>query len=246
MKIMTWNIQDGGVRNRSKPDMANLQSILSIIKNENPDIIAIQEFKYMYWNELAEGENGLKNIGFKHFFFDKVLTEYKGRYGVIICSKLIGNMVVDKPKDICKYSYRNWCEVRFSQPMLRILTVDVPLNQNYNGKIDSRERKKFLEKGLKPIFFEYQGLSTPAIVLGDFNLCIKKYGYKSSFSEYLKLFEEKMNNLVKGISFGKQQNDYIFGNDSFTKLVKPKYKEPISQNCSDHNYLIVEIDNIRK
>lgn len=55
-----------------------------------------------------------------------------------------------------------------------------------------------------------------------------------------------MNNLVKGISFGKQQNDYIFGNDSFTKLVKPKYKEPISQNCSDHNYLIVEIDNIRK
>lgn len=62
---MTWNIQNGGAiwgkngNNSSCP--SNIQNVLNVIEERNPDILVLQEFQYQYWEELVEHkEHGLK------------------------------------------------------------------------------------------------------------------------------------------------------------------------------------------
>lgn len=59
MKIMTWNIEDGGVINRYNPILSNIKNILNVIQIENPDILIIQEFQYTYKKII---EDGLKQL----------------------------------------------------------------------------------------------------------------------------------------------------------------------------------------
>lgn len=48
MKIMTWNIQDGGVLGFHNPIVHNIKNILNIIKEENPDVVVIQEYELLF------------------------------------------------------------------------------------------------------------------------------------------------------------------------------------------------------
>ena len=45
MKIMTWNIKDGGALSKNNPKVENINSIIKTIKDENPDVLVIQEYE---------------------------------------------------------------------------------------------------------------------------------------------------------------------------------------------------------
>ena len=259
MKIMSWNIQNGGAINNimgaEKPIPSNITNILDIINEETPDVLVLQEFEYQYWSQLIE--NGLKRQGFRNFvYYSDYLEGHTAANGVLICSRGEKPNERERPSDIWKYTFRNWCEIDISDIGLRLLAVDVPLPKKLNGatnceredilKIDGElyvcsQRKDFL-KALKKKFFEYSSLQTPAIILGDFNLYITEDGRKSTFHQYLEQFCGILTSLVTGITFGNQQNDFIFGNEAFTQL---GYKEgaPKETKFSDHNYVVVETLN---
>lgn len=249
MKIMSWNIQNGGAvfskkdeeQGKGKPIPSNIDNILDTIRKENPDILILQEFQYQYKDRLIE--NGLKKDGYQDFrYYEEYLNkEHDGANGVLICNKIGQWKELPKPVDIYKYTYRNWCEVELTDNNLRLLAVDVPLVEKRDGVEDIRKRKAFLEDGLKHKFLEYRNMEGPAVILGDFNLFIMADGETSTFSEYLTFFENTLVSLVKGITWGNHQNDYIFGNAAFVNMVQPGHEKPVQTSYSDHNYLIVEI-----
>ena len=62
MRIMTWNIQNGGAGpNFSRPDLGNVQNIVDVIEGENPDVAVIQEYQTDF-ERMMLGE-GLERCG---------------------------------------------------------------------------------------------------------------------------------------------------------------------------------------
>ena len=214
MKIMSWNIQNGGALNSvmdefNHPIIENIDDILSVIEEQSPDILSLQEFQYQYWNELVEdGSNGLKKQGYNYFKYRSVLKERTARNGVLICTKNQEMELKDDPKDIDGYSKRNWIEVYLPEIDFLILSVDVPLIGKDN---DSREREKFL-KALKRKFLSYSKMTNPAAIIGDFNLFDSP---NCSFWKYMVEYKIILTSLGDIITFGDHQNDYIFGNSEF-------------------------------
>ena len=251
MKIMTWNIQNGGAiwgkNGNNSPCPSNIQNVLNVIEERNPDILVLQEFQYQYWEGLVE--HGLKKIGYTYFKYRKDLEDYTARNGVMICTKHLEMCLKDKPNKIDRYSSRNWLEANFLSVDLVMLAIDVPLlekpnsftKRDYIRKIDGREydcekREKFL-KVLKDKFNEFRELKKPAVILGDFNLYDS---LQCSYNEYMIEYKKTLISMVNAITYGDHQNDYIFGNKLFEATFKPlQFDKDNSIECSDHKAVSV-------
>lgn len=48
MRILLWNIQDGGVLSLNHPDRSNLQNILTVIRDLVPDLTVLPEYETEY------------------------------------------------------------------------------------------------------------------------------------------------------------------------------------------------------
>lgn len=165
--------------------------------------------------------------------------------------------LTDKPKNIDKYSSRNWLEVNFLSIDLKMLAIDIPLlerpniftKRDYIRKIggeeyDCEKREKFL-KALKDKFDEFRELKKPAVILGDFNLYDS---LQCSYNEYMIEYKKTLNSMVDVITYGDHQNDYIFGNMSFKnsfKAVTLEEEEDKSIKYSDHKAVLVTNCQIR-
>ncbi len=234
MKIMSWNIQNGGAQNNvmdkfNYPIIGNIDNVLSVIEEQSPDVLSLQEFQYQYWNELVENEsNGLKKQGYNYFEYRSVLEERTARNGVLICTKNLKMELENDPRDIDDYSKRNWVEVYLPEVDILILSVDVPLIGKDN---DSREREKYL-KALKRRFLSYSKMTNPATIIGDFNLFDSP---NCSFWEYMVEYKRILFSLGDIITFGDHQNDYIFGNKEFNnRFIMIEEGNNDSTTCSDH------------
>ncbi|MGL4731540.1 MAG: endonuclease/exonuclease/phosphatase family protein [Clostridium sp.] len=237
MKIMTWNIEDGGVINRYNPILSNIKNILNVIQIENPDILIIQEFQYTYKKNLIE--DGLKQLGYSFFQYDKILEEYTLRYGVLIASKF-KCVPIEKPQNILKYSWRNWNEILIPDCNLKILGIDVPLaettDMNGTRKNNRREKKIFLDE-LNKKFVEYKNSNNLSLILGDFNL-----HDQAVFKEYLKDFSVYLTETTtKDATHRNHKFDYIFGNSAILNKSQEKSK-PIWTEYSDHAYLFITVN----
>lgn len=237
MKIMTWNIKDGGILDRNNPILSNIKSILNTIENEKPDILIVQEFQYMYKKELVE--DGLKQLGYSFFEYDKILEECTLRNGVLIASKF-RYVPVEKPLTILKYSWRNWNEILIPDYNLQILGVDVPLAQtsdiNGNKKSNRREKKLFLDE-LNKKFKEYNNSYNKSLILGDFNL-----HEQAIFKEYLKGFSSFLTETTtKEPTHRNYKFDYIYGNNAIINKLQGK-SNPVWTEYSDHAYLTITIN----
>lgn len=236
MKIMTWNIQDGGIRDRDKPVLINIQNILDTIEHEQPDILIIQEFKYSC--NLILVEQGLKKIGYPYCIYDEVLEKNTERYGVLIASKIKFESI-EKSQNIKKYSWRNWNEILVPIYNLHILGVHVPLaetNTIYNTKIPNKREKKLFLDELNMKFMEYEKSDNPSLILGDFNL-----HETAEFKEYIDKFSYYLTEVTtKDATHRKSKFDYIFGNKEIVNKLQGKNK-PIWTEYSDHAYLLIDI-----
>lgn len=86
LKIMSYNIHIGNPP--SKPKLIDLNTIISTIKAENPDIIALQEVDVNTGRsgKINQAEIIARNLGM-NFFFAKAIDHDGGDYGVCILSK---------------------------------------------------------------------------------------------------------------------------------------------------------------
>lgn len=142
--------------------------------------------------------------------------------------------------EILRYSWRNWIEAAFPESGLRLLGIHVPLAQTSDRFGDSRdncrENRLFLEE-LWRRFTEYAALSSPALILGDFNL------YPGAvYGEVLKDFSAALTELTKGEpTWNKRKLDFLFANEVFRSRVT-FVSEPQKTPFSDHAYLYLDAD----
>ena len=62
MRILLWNIQDGGVLSLNHPDRSNLQNILTVIRDLVPDLTVLPEYETEYRRIFLE--EGLIPLGY--------------------------------------------------------------------------------------------------------------------------------------------------------------------------------------
>lgn len=236
MKILTWNIKDGGTLDFNLPDVYNINNIIEVIKEENPDIVVIQEYQSKYYNEFVR--NGISKLSYIHTVCeahqDKTL-----RKRVLIASKEPFKNI-DVTTEILDYSKRNWREIVVNNNSIHILGIHVPLaTTNLCGvKKDNKREKRIFLDALKKKFIEYKNSNVPCMICGDFNL-----HSNAVYKEYLDEFNNYLTEITsKEPTHGNYKFDYIFVNDAFKNLIKTDdifYPHPT--NFSDHSYLCVEI-----
>jgi len=235
LKIMTWNIKDGGALNFEYPEISNIKHILSVIEDECPDIIVIQEYMSKFYHEFVMG---LKKLGYNHLSVCMDYPDRIKRKRVLIASKLYFSNI-QAPNSIFKYSRRNWNEIIINDISLSLLGVHVPLAEIViNGKkINNRKEKKAFLDALTDRFIEYRGSDKPCVICGDLNL-----HSKAVYSEYLNIFSEYLEEATTNIAtHGEHKFDYIYVNDAFLKLLNKNTYKPRDTPYSDHKYLYVEL-----
>ncbi len=237
MKFLTWNIQNGGVLEFNNPRVGNIENILNTIKQENPDVIIIQEYQSEFYNEFVR--NGLTALSYMHTVCgdhpDKTL-----RNRVLIASKEPFQNI-DTTENILDYSKRNWREIVVNDNSIHILGVHVPLattSNLYNMKKDNKREKKIFLEALMEKFIEYKNSGVPCMICGDFNL-----HSNAIYKEYLDDFADCLTEITsKEATHGNYKFDYVFVNDAFKKLIKTEEVfVPHPTMFSDHSYLCVEI-----
>lgn len=237
MKLMTWNIKDGGVLDLNRPDTSNIESILQVVKKEDPDVLVLQEYQGEFFNELIS--NGLNKLSYLHTVCeehpDKTL-----RKRVLIASKA-PFQDIDTAINILDYSRRNWREIAVSDNSMHIhiLGIHVPLATTniFDTQKDNRREKRIFLEALKRKFIEYKNSDDPCVICGDFNL-----HSNAVYKEYLDDFSQLLTEITTNdATHGKYKFDYIFVNDAFRKMINVNgVFAPHMTNCSDHSYLCVE------
>ena len=92
LRIMTWNTKgffppEGGV-SKKKARIAHRESIFGVIRDYDPDIIAIQEFYTIESVKWFNNLSYLRNMGYRYYFFPGDFTRYKDNHsGTAIFSK---------------------------------------------------------------------------------------------------------------------------------------------------------------
>lgn len=238
MRVMTWNIKDSGVKDINNPNTENIQGIIDVIKQTNPDIIVLQEYQTEYEYLILDG--GLKTMGYGCSVWegnpDRTL-----RNRVLIASKL--------PFESCKrpklsnYNQKNWNEIFIPAQNLHIIGVHVPTAETTTldgKKFDNRRAKKAFLDELMEKFQEYQEGEIPVLCLGDFNLCAG-----TEYSEYLPRFFRSFHEITAETpTWGDRKLDYIFANKALMNRIGKEDVEPHDTPFSDHKYLCVEIANV--
>lgn len=238
MRIMTWNIENGGaLADLYSPDIGNIKKVVDEIENIGADIVVVQEYLSKYKSMFLD--NGLIPKGYKYIKVCEDAPDKTLRKRVLVASKL-GFDEIDYPAKISRYSRRNWCEIITTIDKIHILGVDVPLAEarNYNGSVkdNHKEKKEFLDAMLQK-FIEFEKSKEPSIILGDFNL-----HSEAVYKEYLKKFSKYLCEITNDDStWGRNKFDYIYVNEAMKDMLVSKEKcIPIETNYSDHKYLYVD------
>lgn len=154
MKILSYNVN--GIR------AAISKGFLDWLKNENPDILVIQETKA---NKNQVDDGIFKNIGYSDHWFS---AEKKGYSGVLILTKLkSGNIKYGIGID--KYDYEGR-HIRFDYGDITFLNTYFP--SGTTGDIRQNFKMGFLYDYLDYLI-ELKKERKKIIVSGDFNICHK-------------------------------------------------------------------------
>ena len=236
MRILLWNIQDGGVLSLNHPDRSNLQNILTVIRDLVPDLTVLPEYETEYRRIFLE--EGLIPLGYTCAVCEDAPDATLRKRTLLAAKRPFTTL--PRPMEILRYSWRNWIEAAFPESGLRLLGIHVPLAQTSGRFGDSRdncrEKRLFLEE-LRRRFTEYAALSSPALILGDFNL------YPGAvYGEMLKDFSTALTELTKGEpTWNKRKLDFLFANEVFRSRVT-FVSEPQKTPFSDHAYLYLDAD----
>lgn len=104
LRIMTWNIK-GFFPREEKPTrkirITHRENILGVIRDYDPDIVAIQEFYSIESVKWFNNLSYLRNMGYRYYYFPGDFKRYKGsRSGTAIFSKypVIDSSKTDMPQ----------------------------------------------------------------------------------------------------------------------------------------------------
>ncbi|HRP57991.1 endonuclease/exonuclease/phosphatase family protein [Agriterribacter sp.] len=239
LRIMTWNIKgffpSEHIKNR-ETRIAHRESILGVIRDYDPDVIAIQEFysieNVKWFNNLSV----LRNMGYRYYYFPGDFERYKdNRSGTAIFSKC---PIIDSSKTIMPQNAGDDVESLLSADIvchndtIRIFTGHLQsyrfMPEDYSDlsriRNDANERidaSKNIVRKMR-IAFKMRGIQTdlirrqldestyPEIFCGDLNDVPGSYAYFSVKDKKRDAF------IAKGFGFG--QTYYSFSSNFMRRL----------------------------
>lgn len=202
LKIMSYNVQNFDLYNWTENEESR-DNMLQLIKDQNPDIIAFQEF---YTEEDEEHFHNIKflvnELEYKHYHFEKTLTlKEKNHWGLAVFSKYPLDNKKRIPIEGSRGNLITSCDIELpNQRQFRLFNVHL---QSINfGRSDYQFFKKFdiqnpdiessksILKKLRGAFAKrskqadllathIQSSKRPVIVCGDFNDTPMSYTYNT-------------------------------------------------------------------
>lgn len=254
LKVMSFNVRLFNQYNWIDDHTIEKQ-IVSLIEDENPDVLLLQEYKK---TESATA----KGLGFDHYSFK---PNRNGKYGLAIFSKykIEKSEVVAIQNDSSYNNQFQFADISWRGKSIRFInihlasvgleTADYKLLENPNS-----ENQEELEKGLKSIannlsqafkrrqvqiksvVHEIQSSPNPVVLAGDFNDVPQSFIYHEIANELVDSFTEA------GHGFGKTyvkspvplRIDYIFHSENLHAL---NFRH-IKKELSDHYPITTDLE----
>ena len=203
MKIASWNVNS--VR-------ARINNISNYIKDENPDVIMLQEIKTQDENFPYQD---LKNLGYNSYVFGQ-----KSYYGVAFISKInLKNINKKFIKDDLNQSRIITAEIKIGNKMVELINIYVP-----NGNPIDTEKYEYKKNWLKKFISRVKknlSVNSNLLIAGDFNIIpeeIDVYDFKRYENDALgkleirKKFRELLNLGFKDVYryINKKKQEYTF------------------------------------
>ncbi|WP_353133055.1 endonuclease/exonuclease/phosphatase family protein [Pseudopedobacter sp.] len=263
IKLMTYNIHHFK-KLGSEVDSNARNNILELINEEQPDVIALQEFLTRKKGKLKSENNILKILNTKDYYFYGTSGNDYESMGIAIFSKLPiithGNLTKLDPKGA---NNGLWIDVKKNGKIFRIYTVHLasiafaPVDYYYFNRIsnmntedeDIKHGKKILSR-LKSAFIRRakqvdilkaytDSCKTPYIIMGDFNDTPVSYCVTQISKGLKNTFIEKGQGIGRTYNgdFPNFQIDYILATQDFNIHT---YKT-VKKSYSDHYPVISEV-----
>ena len=233
MKILSWNIRQGGSRER-------INNIVDSLLFYNADVIILIEYQKDKTPILL---NKLKNTGYKYYHESKSPDKANG---ILIASKsefdLLDNNFLPK-------AAHRWVEIYIKDIKMKLLAIHIPNSNDQWDKVDFWQTVNGYAK---------ENRSDKTMIVGDFNtgLLFDAEGNQfknSKFMEELvsigwkdgwRLFHKDKreytwySNMENGFRI-----DHVFVNDKTVKdLLNVRYEHgPREEKVSDHSVLLLEV-----
>ncbi|GAB3420645.1 hypothetical protein GCM10027516_17410 [Niabella aquatica] len=165
IKVMTYNVHH--CNPPEKPNVIDVDAIAAIIKDENADIVAVQEVDVNTGRsgKINQAEQLSAKAGYKSFYFAKAMDYDGGQYGVLILSKY--PLTDTKTYMLPRAEGNNSGEPR----VLAAATITLPGGKSVRFGCTHLEayNKESRLLQIKEINRLAGAISLPFIVAGDFN-----------------------------------------------------------------------------
>ena len=178
MRVMTYNIRHGlGNESLNGGGIVDLERIASVIRSQNPDIVAIQEVD-RFWarSNLSDQPADLARIlGMDARFAPNLIVSpaahdhLPGEYGVLVLSKLpINSSKHERFPVVEHFEPRGFIEVRIGLDGVAPLAVFCTHLEVGNRK-DPAESVRLRAEQAGILASRVSSIGVPSIVMGDFN-----------------------------------------------------------------------------
>ncbi len=254
IRIMTYNVHNFK-RYGANNDISTKHEILSIIKEQKPDIIGLQEF-YTRPNGQYDMKDSLtKIIGHQHYFFVPIIFNERESIGIAIFSKyqIIGKgfitiadkgsenscifIDVKKGKKIFRIYNVHLQSIGFEGPdykYIKDISNQLTTNISPAKRMGVKLKSAFIKRSrqVKLIKEHAKNCPYPYIISGDFNDTPTSFAVNEMGKGLKNAFEQKGIGLGKTYngSFPNYQIDYILTSPEFNIL---NY-QIIEKKLSDH------------
>ena len=231
LRISSFNIQN----NYRKYNITKTEDIMNYLKNNNIDILGLQEVFYLCDKDICKKIDNKYNYYGKYRFYSRLILRHINEMTPIITNK----------KVIEKKIYH----LPFLPSLLKRIVTKVVIEYEgklisiYNTHLEVR-KEKVKERQLKKIYNLIKKDNNLIILMGDFNLKNNKEIF-NKFENLLKakgIYRVEFNHKTLKISKYKREIDHIFLSKEF-KLIDKKVIDNLS--ISDHYPIMVDV-NISK
>jgi endonuclease/exonuclease/phosphatase family metal-dependent hydrolase len=165
LRVLTYNIHHANPP--SKPNVIDINAIANVIKQQNPDVVALQEVDVntnRSGKTLNEAEEIAKLSGMPYYYFAKAIDYDGGDYGVAILSKFPISSTINNPLPTIE-------ETKSEHRIFATALITLPGGKKFifacthlDASVDTN---RFLQ--IKKIIELSEHYEYPTIIAGDFN-----------------------------------------------------------------------------
>ena len=238
MRIVTWNIGEDERASDGKLSLDSYEYIINIVKNENVDVICLQEaiVKSSYIDSISKYIT--KNTDLKYsaeFELSDSHINIGCKMGVVICSKYeikdIKNIALENPKLVHKVN-ENITYYSHDKGFIKanILGITFLVGHCLPFHIFKKSALDFLEifEKADEEFIKFYSENDKLLLCGDFN-----------FSNAEKLFPKTMK-VCKETIIEPTKNDKQSDHFAISEKLKCTYSK-VEENIFDHKFIICDI-----